>query len=539
LTLAVLVFSAAIVTALLGPPLATAAFPGANGTIAFERHLNQFEGDIYTIRANGTGLANVSNNPRREGAPAWSADGRRIAFTVPPSDCQPDLCNDIWVMNADGSGQTTITSGHSDYAPAWSADGQKIAFTTLLATSEPDYYVEALYTVDANGSNRQHLPVGDGVIQTYDSSPSWSPDGQKIAYATGEYWCEPDEGCYYQPTDIATANANGSGSSNLTGTANRNELWPDWSPDGTRIAFTEYDEFGTEETDIWIMNANGSGKVNLTNTPGVGESLPAWSPDGTKIAFVASDGDYELWTVNPDGSGRARVTNNTITDYDPSWQPLSAAAHPRPGSATPLRVPLVPSYGQCTAPNSEHVGPLDLPSCDPPATTSATLTMSDLGRGSGHVRLKAIPGNGSTSADEADLVIFASVSDVRCRTVFPGCPVADGDYEGKLLLRAPLRITDRQGLSDTSTTAEDNELLVPIQCAPSASANIGSNCVVDTTADALVPGFIREQKRTVISAFSLEIRDAGPNGTGYDDYCPFLCGDGDESVYMTQGVFAP
>ena len=67
----------------------------------------------------------------------------------------------------------------------------------------------------------------------------------------------------------------------------------------------------------------------------------------------------------------------------------------------------------------------------------------------------------------------------------------------------------------------------------------GSNCNVETTVDTLYPGLVREQSRAVWELGSLVILDSGPNGTGFGGNCPPTCGDGDEQVFMRQGLFVP
>ncbi len=210
-----------------------------------------------------------------------------------------------------------------------------------------------------------------------------------------------------------------------------------------------------------------------------------------------------------------------------------ATPYPRPGGATPLRVPLVPAFAECTSPDSRHVAPLDAGSCTGPALESPLLTIGPSGAGSGRARIDVLPGNAVTSVDEADVAISAVASDVRQR--------ADGaDYAGKLLLSTALRITDRaNGLSQAqSATVEDVELTVPVDCVPTAGA-AGGSCTVTTTVDALLPGFAVEGRRAVISTPSMTLQDAGLDGSIGPSGCAIECGTGDESPLLRQGVFTP
>jgi len=83
---------------------------------------------------------------------------------------------------------------------------------------------------------------------------------------------------------------------------------PSWSPDGTKIAFCSTKDGNAE---IYVMNADGTGAIRLTNNP-AWEDSPSWSPDGTRIAFDSSrDGNTEIYVMNADGTGQTRLTYTT------------------------------------------------------------------------------------------------------------------------------------------------------------------------------------------------------------------------------------
>ena len=96
------------------------------------------------------------------------------------------------------------------------------------------------------------------------------------------------------------------------------ELEPDWSPDGTKLAFAT-DGHGSSNFEVYAMNANGSGQTRLTNSTGR-DASPNWSADGVRIAFSSTrDGNVELYVMNANGSGPARVTNHASIDATPDW----------------------------------------------------------------------------------------------------------------------------------------------------------------------------------------------------------------------------
>lgn len=87
---------------------------------------------------------------------------------------------------------------------------------------------------------------------------------------------------------------------------------PSWSPDGSRIAFSNL-------VQVYMMNADGSAQTQLTNSSGFNRN-PAWSPDGGQIAFQTDrDGNNEIYVMNADGSAPLNLTNNPASDEQPSW----------------------------------------------------------------------------------------------------------------------------------------------------------------------------------------------------------------------------
>ena len=229
---------------------------------------------IYVMNADGSGVTSLTDNDAPEGFPAWSPDGRRIAFES-TRDGNPEL----YVMNADGSGVTRLTFNNArDWSPAWSPDGRRIAFD-----SNHDGNLE-IYVMNADGSGVTRLTHN----QTHDGTPAWSPDGRHIAFASGR------DG----NLEIYVMNADGSGVMRLTDN-DAHDGTPAWSPDGRRIAFTS-ERDGKDE--IYMINADGSGVTRFTYN-GARDSFPAWSPDGRRIAFQSDrdGGNWDIYVMNTAG----------------------------------------------------------------------------------------------------------------------------------------------------------------------------------------------------------------------------------------------
>jgi Tol biopolymer transport system component len=308
----------------------------ADALIAFGSNAFRLQA-IFVVNPDGTSLRNLTPEGAFEYSPVWSPDGRRLLFI---SD------SDLYVMNADGTGRTLVTAGQPEIGSyRWSPDGRMIAFTyTGFIGDEP---FEDLWVMQADGSGQIKV-AADG------STPSWSPDGRRIAYAGGGQihivtadgrsdvrvtnqpfrasapaWSPDGSQIAFvttvdvlpdrpAPKHIFLISPDGTGSVDLTQQRGDDES-PTWSPDGSKIVF-EITEEGNLGSEVAVMNRDGSGRSNLTNRPGFDLS-PDWSPDGSKIVFHRStDGDSEIYVMGMDGSGQINVSNRPESDEStPDW----------------------------------------------------------------------------------------------------------------------------------------------------------------------------------------------------------------------------
>jgi hypothetical protein len=189
------------------------------------------------------------------------------------------------------------------------------------------------------------------------------------------------------------------------------------------------------------------------------------------------------------------------------------APYPRPRSASPLRVSLVPAYEPCGAPNRTHGPPLAFSSCAPPDPASAFLTVGtpdsngQPAKSTGYVRMAVVTGDPGTPADEADITLAASLTDVRAHDTLD-------DYAGELEATAAVRLTDRASgpAGDERATVTDFAFPFALVCTPTADPGIGSECTASTTADALIPAVVVERKRAIWQLASVEVRDGGADG---------------------------
>jgi TolB protein len=263
------------------------SFPGANGRLAYF-----YANEIWVMNADGSGARSLGPGL----SPAWSPNGRFIAF-----DALANRNYDVWVMRPDGTGRRRVTtSAAPDYFASWSPDGTSLVFTSDRGAGED------LYVIAADGTSERQLTNDPGP----DWGPAWSPDGTRIAFA----------GNSRGNLEVEVVNADGTERVPLTDHPGR-DYDPAWSPDGSRIAFTSERD---GDPNVYVMNADASAVVQLTDDP-AGDFRPAWSPDGTSIAFESTRDertfDRDVFVMDADGSDERRLRAADENARDVDWQP--------------------------------------------------------------------------------------------------------------------------------------------------------------------------------------------------------------------------
>jgi Tol biopolymer transport system component len=193
--------------------------------------------EIYIANIDGSRPIRLTNSPDYDSAPRWSRDGKKLVYFSGPG-WKPgarDYGNsDIYLMNADGSGKTRVTTTEGDDTyPFFSPDGRRIVFTSWR-----DGNAE-IYLMNADGSNQIRLTNNPA----RDDNARWSPDGRKIGFGSNR------DGNY----EVYVMNADGSQQTNLTQNP-ANDVDVSWSPDGKKIAFASNRDGDYE---IYVMRAPG------------------------------------------------------------------------------------------------------------------------------------------------------------------------------------------------------------------------------------------------------------------------------------------
>jgi TolB protein len=293
---------------------------------------------IYLMDPDGTNVRQLTEIEDNAFA-ALSPDGKKIVFDsnrlrLPT---EPLNTSDLFLMNTDGTEQTYLIRGSS---ATWSPDGKYIAYhasasgtglpTTTdpgAATSDSDIFVANVDDLLATVAEPQNITNSSDVI---DNDPDWSPDGTKIAY-TRHSAPAPDP---RNPSDaeIYVINPDGTGLTRLTFN-NYEERAPSWSPDGSRIVFmarvgTHPGNLGSK-FEICVMNADGTNFVQLTDNS-VFEGTPTFSPDGQRIVWgrdLGAGQGQELFLMNADGTNQVQLTDTVGVNLFPNWGELRVHVH--------------------------------------------------------------------------------------------------------------------------------------------------------------------------------------------------------------------
>jgi TolB protein len=223
----------------------------------------------------------------------WSPDWNKIVFRS-----SRDGNNEIYLMNADGSGEIRLTNDPAyDSSPDWSPDGKQIVFSSDR-TGE-----FGLYIMSIDGSDPHQIG------NFYGFMPSWSPDGKKIAFSDGY--------------DIFVVNVDGTSLINLTNAGLR-DVSPQWSPDGTQIGFIG----NLRGTDVFVMPGTGGAITRLTNSTSnqCCYGGPSWRGDGKAIVYSDWVGpawnNYEIFVFDIGSHLSTRITNiSGSLEIFPSFTP--------------------------------------------------------------------------------------------------------------------------------------------------------------------------------------------------------------------------
>jgi Tol biopolymer transport system component len=313
----------------------------ANGRIVFRRYLDvgRTSGAIFTVNPNGKHAARVTHKGRgvNDTEPDWSADGSRIAFTR-QTPCPPDgpknglngTCDLVYTMRRDGSDLRQLVpcgfDATAEAAPAdcvgvshagWSPDGSKLAFQYSLVDRRysGSFNVQAgIWIADTDGKSlRQVTQRFPGT--SWDAGPQWSPDGTRLAFFRLDL-ATSEEAVYTVNTDGTDERRVSPGGMNAAN--------PNWSPDGRWILFNA--DTSDDASNVYKVRTDGTALTNLTRqgADGFHYLSASFSPDGMKIATSRTpgqglEGAADVVVMRADGSHVRPVTKTRLWDSGADW----------------------------------------------------------------------------------------------------------------------------------------------------------------------------------------------------------------------------
>jgi hypothetical protein len=261
------------------PPTPTQRPAALTGKIAYPRYVGgQTHYEIHIADINGNDLNVIS----AASEPALDLPGNRIVYRSWDSNFRG-----LVISGVGGGGKDRPRGGaepNEDNVPRWSPDGLSLVYATKRFGP---HHNSLIRTHSLPQHSELELGLGD--------TPDWSNDGQRIVVKANV---------------LVVMDRTGGNVRQLT--SNPSDSSPDWSPAGSKIAFTR-DTGGN--WDIWVINADGSGETRLTTDDSV-DGLPAWNPEGTHVAFLSNrGGTWAIWVMAADGSGQRKLFNTGCATY--------------------------------------------------------------------------------------------------------------------------------------------------------------------------------------------------------------------------------
>ncbi|MFQ6069030.1 MAG: Tol-Pal system beta propeller repeat protein TolB [Candidatus Aminicenantales bacterium] len=245
--------------------------------------------ELYMMDYDGHNQTRLTFSKHQDYMPAWSADGKKIAFTSYRENNSILYLLDLYAQKI-----SIISSKGTNFAPSFSPDGKKIAFcSTMDGNAE-------IYVANSNGKRIKRLTFNSAI----DTAPTWSPTSREIAFTSNRGGTP----------QIYIMDAEGSNLRRVSFGGNYHDA-PAWSPTGDRIVYVSRID---NIFDLYVIDLRTKQITKLTESNARNES-PSWSPDGRHIVFSSNlSGSIQLYSIDYDGTNFRRLTSQGENKL-PEW----------------------------------------------------------------------------------------------------------------------------------------------------------------------------------------------------------------------------
>jgi len=270
------------------------------GLIVFENEeKSDYNYELFIVNADGSELTKLTDDPAFDGAPSFSPDLKKIAFTSTRNGKMNVFIFDLEAyLKGESSEAIQLTNEGNNYCPAWAPDNSTIAFTSDRSGGFK------IYKMNIDGSNQEIFIDLNGAFY-----PSWSSDSKKLVFNAQVNGA----------SEVFKIDADGENMVMLTNNS-ANDQFASWSPDGENIAFSS--TVGGSLFAVYTMDKNGENVVKIVESR-TSDEFPIWSPDGTQILCRSSiTGSDQLVILDTDGSNARAITNLPGVIMDCDWKSM-------------------------------------------------------------------------------------------------------------------------------------------------------------------------------------------------------------------------
>lgn len=291
-------------SALATTPAALATTDGRNGRITYSAQLDTGV-QLFTIRADGSHVRQLTNRPGEHVNPDWSPNGRQLVY-----EFSDRVHAGIELIDRDGRHRRNLTPRGFQGQPAFTPDGRHIVFERVT----PDFTDDSIWVMRVDGTHLRRITDNPFSETGYDTDPNVSPNGKRISFVRVR---EPDV-----EQALFSVRWDGSHLRQLTSYSANVAVKHDWSPDGSHLVLTVNADFADakKSSNVALVRPDGSGFRRLTHYKGrtVNAFVGSYSPNGRWIVYrlenrqgrgTLPDGSFGLYKIHPDGSDRQLIAS--------------------------------------------------------------------------------------------------------------------------------------------------------------------------------------------------------------------------------------